>query len=148
MKTADDAKFHIVLVKGWVKKDDQFLIAKRSREELQAGGEWFIPGGKVEDVNETDVLLRALKEEIKEEVNLSITDSVELIWSNSFTRKDGAHVVGLTFLCHYENGQAKPLEETSEVKWVDLAILSSMKDGVAPYFQTEIDRLFKYLDNR
>ena len=49
MQTQDNAQFHIVLVKGWVEKDGKFLMARRSRKEIQAPGQWSIPGGKMEN---------------------------------------------------------------------------------------------------
>jgi len=53
----------------------QFLIAKRP-ENLHQGGLWEFPGGKVE-TNES--VFQALKRELLEEVNLSISRAVPLI---------------------------------------------------------------------
>lgn len=108
MKTQDNAQFHIVLVKGWVEKDGKFLMAQRGHTEHHEPGSWSLPGGKVENDTERDILQSTLKKEIKEEVGLDITNDIELVYNNSFKRIDETHVVNLTFLCHSLNGDAQP----------------------------------------
>jgi ADP-ribose pyrophosphatase YjhB (NUDIX family) len=129
MKTKDNAQFHIVAVKAWVKKGDKYLLARRGMNEVHMPGVWSIPGGKVDGYGDkVDVLQETLKREVLEEVGLEITDEIELIFNNTFTRSDGASVVGLTFLCHWKSGEAKALEDTSEVKWFTLAELIQMEE--------------------
>ena len=85
MKTKDNAKFHIVAVKAWVKKGDRYLLARRSMEELHMPGAWSLPGGKVENDEDTiDILQKTLKREIFEEVGLEITNEIELLFNNIF----------------------------------------------------------------
>jgi 8-oxo-dGTP pyrophosphatase MutT (NUDIX family) len=146
MKTKDNASFHIVAVKAWVKKDKKFLLARRGLEEVHMPGVWSIPGGKVDDSSETvNVLQETLKREVLEEVGLEITDEIELIFNNTFIRSDGASVVGLTFLCYWRSGEAKPLEDTSEVGWFTIEELLEM-DGIEDFLKREIIALDKYLD--
>ncbi|MBI2355632.1 MAG: NUDIX domain-containing protein [Candidatus Doudnabacteria bacterium] len=128
MITEDNAKLHTVLVKGWVRKGDKFLIAKRSPKEIHAAGIWSIPGGKIEDEVERDIIENTLKKEILEEVGVEIGDRIEFVGSSSFQRVDAPHVVGLTFLCGYQSGEARPLEDTTDVKWLTLEELKKFKE--------------------
>jgi len=144
MKTKDNAKFHIVAVKAWVKKGDRYLLARRSMEELHMPGAWSLPGGKVENDEDTiDILQKTLKREIFEEVGLEITNEIELLFNNTFKRSDGSYVVGLTFFTHWKSGEAEPLEETSEVEWFTIEELLGM-DDIEYFLKREISVLDKY----
>lgn len=145
MQTQDNAQFHIVLVKGWVKKEDKYLLARRSATEVHAPGVWSLPGGKVENEDEKNILQKTLYKEIEEEVGLQISDKIELIYNNSFTRDDNAHVIGLTFLCHFLSGDAAPLEDTTEIKWLSIEELKGLSD-IKPFLQIEIEYLANYLN--
>jgi 8-oxo-dGTP diphosphatase len=144
MKTKDNAPFHIVAVKAWVEKDNKFLLAKRGPHELNKPNTWSLPGGKVENGIEFNILQKTLKNEVKEEVGIEITNNISLVSNSSFERVDGAHVVMLTFLCHYKSGEAKPLEDTSEVKWFSLEELKNFNDA-EDFLKIEISELEKYL---
>ena len=83
------------------------------------GGKWSIPGGKIgSDGEEHDILLKNTKKEILEEVGIEIFDDVALVHDNTFTRSNGDDVLALVFLCKYKSGEAKPLEDTADVKWI------------------------------
>lgn len=128
MKTKDHAHFHIVLVKGIVVKDDKYLICKRSDKEIQGGGQWSIPGGKVElrtKEDDFDVLEETVKREIKEETDLEIAGTPQYIQSVSFVRVDNAPVVGTLFLCRWKSGTVKPLEDHVAVAWVSIEELKN-----------------------
>lgn len=145
METQDNAQFHIVLVKGWVEKDGKFLLAQRSTKELHKGGSWSLPGGKVEDeVEEAHILENTLRKEIQEEVGLTVDRQMSLIYNNSFVRVDGAHVVGLTFLCKALSGEAEALEDTAAVQWLSLEELKNFSDA-EDFLKLEIEHLENYL---
>jgi ADP-ribose pyrophosphatase YjhB (NUDIX family) len=146
MQTRDNAKFHIVLVKGWIEKNRKFLLAKRSNAELHKPGVWSLPGGKVENEIEPNILQKTLKKEIKEEVGVEITNDIELVFNNSFERVDGANVVSLTFLCHYKSGEAKPLEDTVEIRWFSIEELKNFTE-IEDFLKIEIIELVKYLES-
>ena len=40
--------------------------------------------------------------------------------NNTFIRSTGQHVVALLFLCFWESGTPRPLEDTSAVRWMAL----------------------------
>ncbi len=141
MQTKDNAQFHIVAVKAWVKKGDKYLLARRGMDEVHMPGVWSIPGGKVDDDDETvNILQETLKREVLEEVGVEITDEIDLVYNNTFKRSDGSSVVGLTFLCHWKSGEAEPLEETLEVGWFTLDELLKMED-VEDFLKREIGAL-------
>jgi len=82
MQTKDNAHFHIVTVKAWVKKGDKYLLARRGMSEVHMPGVWSIPGGKVDDDGETvNILQETLKREVLEEVGVEITDEIYLVWT-------------------------------------------------------------------
>jgi 8-oxo-dGTP diphosphatase len=145
METKDKAKFHIVQVQGWVRKDGKFLMAQRSFKELQAPGAWSIPGGKVETEAEIEEwpLQKTLKKEIKEEVGVVVSDTMELVYNDAFTRVDGAHVVAITFLCDYVSGEAQPLEDTEKVKWFTLDELENYEEAKG-FLKRQIQALVKH----
>jgi 8-oxo-dGTP diphosphatase len=144
MQTHDNARFHIVLVNGWIENGGKFLLSQRALTELQRPGAWSLPGGKVEGGSEeTDILQKTLRKEIEEEVGVAVADEMRFICDYSFIRVDGAHVVGLTFLCKYESGEARPLEDTASVKWLSLEELKSIK--AEDFLKREIEELVKYL---
>lgn len=145
MQTKDNAHFHIVLVKAWVEKDGKFLMAQRGSVELHKPGVWSLPGGKVDDEVKRDILQATLKKEVLEEVGVKITNQIELIYNNSFIRSDGSHVVNLTFLCHWESGEAQPLEDTAKVQWFTIEELKNFPNA-EDFLQIEINELINYLD--
>lgn len=147
MQTKDNAQFHIVAVKAWVKKGDKYLLARRGMNEVHMPGVWSIPGGKVDDDDETvNILQETLKREVLEEVGVEITDEIDLVYNNAFKRSDGASVVGLTFLCHWKTGEAQPLEETLEVGWFTLDELID-KEDVADFLKREIRALATFVNS-
>jgi len=147
LHTKDNAQFHIVLVKAWIKKEKKFLLAQRDSTELHKPGSWSLPGGKVENEITQDIIQKTLKKEIKEEVGLEIKDNIELIYNNSFIRSDKAHVVNLTFLCNWKSSKAQPLEDTTQIKWFTLKELSNFSNA-EDFLITEIKELIKFLHNK
>ncbi len=120
MNDAATDKTHLILVNGVVFNGDKVLVSQRSWEEPHEPGKWTIPGGKVERTTQEEfsVIEKTLKKEIKEETGIDIEDSVTLITNNTFLRSTGQHVVALVFKCIYKSGDAKPLEDTIDCKWV------------------------------
>ena len=145
MKTKDNANFFIVLVKGWVEKENQFLLARRSSKELQAPGAWSLPGGKIERAIEKGILEKTLVKEIEEEVGITVSNEISLIYDNMFERVDGAHVLGLSFLCKYQSGTASPLEDTTEIRWFSIEELRNFGEA-EDFLKVEIKYLLRHLE--
>lgn len=114
-------QLHIILVNAVVEKDGRFLISQRSLNESHMPGWWSIPGGKVDrtEGGVDGVLVKTLKREIREEVNVEIEDDPVLVHNGTFIRSTGHHVVEFMFLCRWKSGEALPLEDTQAVAWVD-----------------------------
>jgi ADP-ribose pyrophosphatase YjhB (NUDIX family) len=141
-----DINTHVVAVFGIVQKGDRFLIAKRASDDPQAGGDWSTPGGKVEADLGNEIIENNLKKEISEEVGLEINDRVVYLGSEGFIRVSGHHVVGLTFLCRWRSGVAKPLEDQEEIKWLTINELKKLK--LPDYLKSRIKLLEDYLGGR
>ncbi|MBI3887744.1 NUDIX domain-containing protein [Candidatus Microgenomates bacterium] len=94
----NDINTHVILVMGIVQKGNKFLLAKRSSKDPQAGGEWAIPGGKVDLETGPEVIEKTLKRELLEEVGVEIMDEIKFVCDDAFVRVSGHHVVGLVFL--------------------------------------------------
>jgi len=118
---------HVVFVEAWVKKDDKYLLAKRSSKDDQAAGKWAVPGGKVDMDLGDNIIENSLRREIKEEVGVEVSD-FRFFASRSFIRSSGHHVVALSFIADYKSGEAKPLEDQDEVKWVEIGEMDSLLD--------------------
>ena len=134
---------HIVLVNAVIFKGDKVLVSQRSWKETHAPGKWTIPGGKVERTagGVYGVIEKTLKDEVREETGVEIEDSVELISNNTFIRSTGHHVISLVFKCKYKSGEAKPLEDTIDCRWVTLEEAKKME--FAPSIKECIELAFK-----
>ncbi len=140
-------KTHLILVNAIVEKDDKILISQRSMEETHEPGRWTIPGGKVErtEGDVWNVIEETLSKEVMEETGIEIKNNVQLLTNNTFIRSTGQHVVALTFICHWKAGEAKPLEDTINVKWISKDELNNF--DFAPNVKTYIEKGFKALSN-
>ncbi|PIR25789.1 MAG: hypothetical protein COV41_02675 [Candidatus Brennerbacteria bacterium CG11_big_fil_rev_8_21_14_0_20_43_10] len=141
-------KTHLVLVNAIVEKDGKILVSQRSWEETHEPGKWTIPGGKVErtEGNVWNVIEETLKKEVLEETGVEIADHAELLTNNTFIRSTDQHVVALIFLCHWKSGEAKPLEDTIDAKWITKEELKEME--FAPNVKTYIQKGFEAIENR
>src|SRR5690625_4535565 len=108
----------IVNVEGAIRKNDKWLIIKRSEKEAHAGGMHSLVGGKVNlEGNSSYILENTIKREIYEEVGVIVKDPLSYVHSTSFISDIGEHVVNVTFLCEYDSGEAYPksLHEVEKV---------------------------------
>jgi 8-oxo-dGTP diphosphatase len=128
MKNETDINTHVVLVTAFIIKNNKILLAKRSKNDPQAGGLWSIPGGKVDLEVGKSIIENTLKKEIKEEVGIRIKDKIIYLGSEAFTRVSGHHVIALIYLAFWKSGKAKPLEDQEEIQWLSLAQLNKKSD--------------------
>ena len=122
-------KTHLILVNGVIFRENKVLVSQRSLEELHEPGKWTIPGGKVEKTEGGifNIIEKTLKAEVKEETGIDIKDEVELLTNNTFIRSTGQHVVAMVFKCFYGSGEATPLEDTIDCKWVTIEEVEKME---------------------
>ena len=90
------------------------------------------------------ILEKTLKREVMEEVGIEIEDEIALVENEGFTRVSGHHVVGLTFLCKWKKGVAKPLEDQEEVRWFTKEELKNFAE-LPPYFKPRVKKLLQIL---
>lgn len=134
---------HVVAVFAFVEKNGKILLSKRSSKDPQAPGVWSVPGGKVESEEGENILLKTLKREVLEEVGINIEDDVKLFWNEGFRRISGHHVLGLSYLCKWKSGIAKPLEHQDEVRWFTKRQLENFPE-LPNYFRARVKKLLKF----
>lgn len=117
-----------ILTNGVVFKDDKVLVSQRSWQEEHMPGRWTIPGGKVDHSPEDvfQILESTVKREIREETGVEIEEAVQLVTNNSYTLENARYVVAVVFKCTYKSGEAKPLEDTIDCKWVTIDEVKQM----------------------
>ena len=112
-------------------KDRKYLVTKRSPHKKVHPNKWTVPGGgmTVDDYINTPQtypeqwygsVMKSLKREIKEEVNVEVGE-VSYLLDLTFIRPDGIPVVVLSYYAPYVSGEVKLDEDAVEYKWVSLA---------------------------
>lgn len=137
-----DIPTHVVAVFAFIEKNGKYLLAKRSADDPQAPGVWSVPGGKVDLDEGSGIIKKTVKKEIMEEIGLEVEDRMHLIWDEGFYRVSGHHVVGLTFLCKWKKGMAKPLEDQEQVKWFSKKELRNFTE-LPDYFRPRVNKLLQ-----
>ena len=104
----------ITVVAALIKKDNKFLIAKRSTGSEIVLDKWEFPGGKVKD-NESEKC--AIEREIKEEFELNIK-AIRFV-TNSIYEYPGKTIDLRLYECKYLSGDFH-LHDHSEYKFVSI----------------------------
>ena len=94
---------------------ERILIQKRSMDEEVFPGLWGIPGGTVEMSDNS--VIEALKREVKEEVDVEISNIVFL--QENLVAKEMYGIFYLVFTSKYFSGEPKALDGTSKVLWLE-----------------------------
>lgn len=116
--------------------EGKVLIQKRSFDEDIFPGLWGIPGGTVE-ISDGSVT-KALKREVKEEVDLEIEDVV--FYKENLVTKEMCGICYLVFISRYLSGEAKALDGTTKVLWLeegqldDYEFTPTTKETISEYF--------------
>ncbi len=133
---------HRIVVTGIIWKEDaggtrRYLITKRSPNKKAWPDKWTVPGGgmEVDDYihGETtfansespqwyNAVEKTLRREIKEEVNLEVSDIAYLL-DIAFIRPDGIPAIVLSFYCKYAGGEVALDEDATEFAWITAAEL-------------------------
>ncbi|HYC79764.1 MAG TPA: NUDIX domain-containing protein [Candidatus Binatia bacterium] len=123
-------KFEVVIT-AIIVKDGKYLITRRSMSKKRFPGMWTVPGGHLDTKDYLDlpkdtehywynVLEKALKREVQEEVGVEITN-VDYVTSLASVHSDGNPSIVISCMGDYVSGEVKLQEgETDEARWVSL----------------------------
>lgn len=103
----------ITVVAALIKKDNKYLIARRSTGTEDVLGKWEFPGGKVED-KETEK--HAIEREIKEEFEMNVKATSFI--ANNICKYPTRTIDLRLYECEYIGGNFK-LHDHSEYRYVD-----------------------------
>jgi len=124
-------KTHFVSVTGIIKKDNKYLICKRSPNEKAFPEKWCVPGGKIEvedfialakDTSShwLDIFEKTLRKEIFEETGL-IIKNIGYVSNLAFIRPNGFSTLIVSLFADHESGEVILKEdELTEHAWVSL----------------------------
>lgn len=115
---------YFVNVEGAIYRGDQWLMIMRSAKEGHAAGTLSMPGGTAEYRDSDDKTLEhALRRELKEEVGVTVSDTMRYLESKHFTTDAGEHVMDIVFMAEYASGEAAPIsvDEVDSVHWMTIS---------------------------
>ena len=102
-------------------EDDKYLILKKTQEENKkdtSSNLYDIPGGRIEyGENVVDALIREIYEETG--INITLNNIQKILDATSVVRKDGLHIVIITYLVNIKNTNIKISSEHSSFYWAD-----------------------------
>ncbi len=124
-----DHRLHYIALTAIIRKDDRYLICRRSQQERVYPGKWCVPGGKLEHADIYDaqpdlplhwmhVLERALKREVHEETGLDI-ENIRPVRDLALRMHDGYPMVILSMCADWQQGAVcLDPKELVEYAWV------------------------------
>lgn len=102
-------------------EDDKYLILKKTQEENKkdtSSNLYDIPGGRIEyGENVVDALIREIYEETG--INITLNNIQKILDATSVVRKDGLHLVIITYLVNIKNTNIKISSEHISFYWAD-----------------------------
>ena len=105
--------FQIIVCAAIQNSQNQTLLARRKADK-KLGGFWEFPGGKLETGED---LSEALKREIREELNLEISNE-KLLHIKPFVYPHG-QVLILFYVCNLKSGSPQ-LVDHDEIRWCEI----------------------------
>lgn len=127
----DSNKTHYIAVTGIIRKEDRFLICKRSPKEKMFANKWCVPGGKVEAKDFIDtpkdtedhwfcVFEKVLQKEVAEETGLEISN-IDYVSNLAFLRPNGHATIIISLCASHARGDVELAEdELVDYAWVTL----------------------------
>ncbi|MFA5000865.1 MAG: NUDIX hydrolase [Candidatus Paceibacterota bacterium] len=129
-----DRELHRIAITAIIYNDQgQYLVTKRSPTKKVWPNKWTVPGGGLEvddyinePVSTKDgqqwyyAIEKALRREVKEEVNLEIGKPKYLL-DLAFINPQGIPSIVLSYYASYGSGEVRLDEDATEYKWVTLA---------------------------
>jgi len=90
-------------------------------------GKWICPGGKLE---EGETIEEGIKREVKEETNLDIELTRQLVPFERVVKEDNKitlHVIYIDYMARLVGGKLKPGSDVGEGRWVERKSLSQLE---------------------
>lgn len=127
---AEPSRFEVVIT-AIVVKEGRYLLERRAPPKKRFPGKWSVPGGRFAVADFTslpkdtehywyNVLERALKREVKEEVGIEI-ENVRYLTSLARVHEDGTPSLVISCIADYAGGEIRlQPEELDDAAWVSL----------------------------
>jgi 8-oxo-dGTP pyrophosphatase MutT (NUDIX family) len=124
-----DKELHRIAITAIIYRNGKYLITKRSPTKKAFPNKWTVPGGglSTDDYINTPpthdnnqwyrAVEKALRREVKEEVNLEI-GLPEYLLDIALIRPDNIPVLVLSFIAPYISGEVKLDKDSTEFAWV------------------------------
>ena len=124
-------KAHYVSITGIIRKENKYLICKRSQKEKIFPGKWCVPGGKIEQkdfINSKkgtndhwlNIFEKILEKEIIEETGLKIKN-IGYVSSLALIRPKGFTTIIVSLYADYDSGIVQLKEdELIDYAWVTM----------------------------
>jgi ADP-ribose pyrophosphatase YjhB (NUDIX family) len=110
------ASYPVLVVSGFVLKDDRVLLVRRGKPPSQ--GQWAFPGGRVEP---GERLEQAVIREIAEEAAIVATEPRRIGLLEIIHRDDAgtleSHFVLIVFACRHQSGVLKAGDDAADAGW-------------------------------
>jgi len=118
-------KHPVIVVIGAVKKDNRYLLTKRTHRDPRFHDKWQLPGGGLEP---GETIYQCLHRELKEETGVDIKNEYLIPKVFEVIRCDW-HGIFFAFVCRLKNDQAKIVldAEASDYGWFTLDEAKNLK---------------------
>ncbi|MFH1175623.1 MAG: NUDIX domain-containing protein [bacterium] len=147
-------ELHRITATAIIHKDGKYLITRRALNKKAFPGKWTVPGGGLETDDYTNipanksglwynVVDKALRREIKEEVNLEV-GKLDYLLDIAFIRPDGIPAIILSYYAPYKTGEVKLDNDSIEYVWVSFEEAKNydLIDGILEEIEM-VDRILK-----
>ena len=118
----------IVVVVGAIRFGNKYLLTRRVHKDKLWHDRWQLPGGQLEHGEMID---DCLKRELKEEVNITIKDSlfIPVVFENIRYGHNNSHILLVPYLCKVKvnNFKIKLDKEASTYSWFTFAQIKKMR---------------------
>ena len=106
----------VIVLTGILNDNDEYLVVKRSEDDMLYPGSWEFPGGHLE-YGET--IIEGLKRELKEEIGYEEDINPQIISYNDEFENDIYHIeINFLIKVNKEKVNVKLSEEHTDYKWV------------------------------
>lgn len=116
-------KYTKVAAHALIKKGDKYLVTRRAKNDDYMPGHWDIPGGTVEFGED---IIKALKREIKEEVDIKI-EIVKPFFVYNYLSDQYRHQFMVVYDCEYISGEPKLSPDHDAYRWATMKEISKLK---------------------